>query len=186
MKDLNTELSDRVLRFDGVSIVDPQQVASMLMAGVHPSQLRVTNLDEDVELFNHRVPPEERLQAARIEPINIDFSWRLPPAYLELDLEEHISGSFIKLLTTRLKDYTPKQVDDAAARIDTELAEIRRRGMTEFVKTIIYVLDTFRERNVVWGVGRGSSCASYVLFILGLHVVDCIRYNVPLTEFYHD
>ena len=47
-----------------------------------------------------------------------------------------------------------------------------------------YIIDTLRENNVVWGVGRGSSVASYVLFLLGVHKIDSVKYNLPLEEFF--
>ena len=58
--------------------------------------------------------------------------------------------------------------------------------MTEFVKTVIFIVDTFKEAGIVWGVGRGSSCASYILFLLGLHLVDPIKFDISMDEFFHD
>jgi DNA polymerase III alpha subunit len=36
---------------------------------------------------------------------------------------------------------------------------------------------------VLWGVGRGSSVASYCLYILGVHKVDSIKYELDIHEF---
>jgi DNA polymerase III alpha subunit len=47
-----------------------------------------------------------------------------------------------------------------------------------------YVVDTLRENNIVWGVGRGSSVASYVLHLIGVHKIDSIKYNIPIEEFF--
>ena len=181
---LETELADRVLRFDGVSVVHPDHVAWALSRGLQPSQLRVTEEDEDVLSFNQQVIESERLRLAEPEPIDINMVWQLPKAYLDLDLYQRVVDEFSARLPSL--GYTPEQEEQAAIRIQAEMSEIVRRGMVEFTKTIIYILDTFRKNNIVWGVGRGSSCASYVLFILGLHVVDCIKLDVPLTEFFHD
>jgi DNA polymerase III alpha subunit len=46
-----------------------------------------------------------------------------------------------------------------------------------------YVVDTLRANNVVWGVGRGSSVASYVLFIIGVHKIDSVKYDLDWREF---
>ena len=46
-----------------------------------------------------------------------------------------------------------------------------------------YMVDTLRENNIVWGVGRGSSVASYVLYLLGVHKVNSIKYDLDPTEF---
>jgi DNA polymerase III alpha subunit len=40
-----------------------------------------------------------------------------------------------------------------------------------------------REHGVVWGVGRGSSVASYVLFLIGIHKIDSLYYDLPIDEF---
>ena len=53
-------------------------------------------------------------------------------------------------------------------------------GLLRYLK---YLVDTLRKNNVVWGVGRGSSVASYVLFLLGVHKIDSLYYNLDITEF---
>lgn len=179
---LRTELDDRTLRYDGVSIVDPDAVPSALLRGVHPCQLRVTHTSPDVEQFNERVTRLEQLLLDHDEPVSIDLKWELPPEYLAIDLTEYMADKAADYVLTLSE---PDQFK-ALTRVAAELIEITKRGMVEFFKTIIYVLDTFRANGTVWGVGRGSSCASYILFILGLHCVDCVRYNVPMSEFFHD
>ena len=44
-------------------------------------------------------------------------------------------------------------------------------------------IDTLREKNVVWGVGRGSSVASFCLFLIGVHKVNPILYKLKINEF---
>ena len=56
--------------------------------------------------------------------------------------------------------------------------------MIPVLKTMKYVVDTLRANNVVWGVGRGSSVASYVLFIIGVHKIDSVKYKLPINEFF--
>ena len=46
-----------------------------------------------------------------------------------------------------------------------------------------YMIDTFRKNDIVWGVGRGSSVASYVLFLIGVHKTDSMLYELDVTEF---
>jgi Bacterial DNA polymerase III alpha NTPase domain len=184
LRKLETELKDRVLRFDGVSIVHPDSVASALARGLRPSDLRVTELTEEVQLFNDNVVGADQLFVVGPEPINIPMVWQLPDSYKNLDVQERVFDEFFKRLPS-LK-YTPEQEDIAVRRLADEVTEVETRGMMDFMRTIVYVLDTFRTKNIVWGVGRGSSCACYVLFVLGLHVVDCVRYEVPMNEFFHD
>ena len=40
-----------------------------------------------------------------------------------------------------------------------------------------------RKNNIVWGVGRGSSVSSYVLFLMGVHKVDSMKYNLDIKDF---
>jgi DNA polymerase III alpha subunit len=47
-----------------------------------------------------------------------------------------------------------------------------------------YIVDTLRANNVVWGVGRGSSVASYVLHLIGVHKIDSVKYDIPIEEFF--
>jgi DNA polymerase III alpha subunit len=56
--------------------------------------------------------------------------------------------------------------------------------MIPMLKTMKYIVDTLRANNIVWGVGRGSSVASYVLHIIGVHKIDPIKYNIPIEEFF--
>lgn len=184
MRKLETELKDRVLRFDGVSILHPDSVASALARGLRPSDLRVSEITEEVRLFNDNVVDADRLILAVHEPINIPMIWQLPDLYKNIDVSERVFDEFFKRLQS-LK-YTPEQEDVAVRRLADEVIEVETRGMMDFMRTIVYVLDTFRTKDIVWGVGRGSSCACYILFVLGLHVVDCVRYEVPMNEFFHD
>jgi DNA polymerase III alpha subunit len=58
--------------------------------------------------------------------------------------------------------------------------------MIPVLKTMKYIVDTLRANNIVWGVGRGSSVASYVLHIIGVHKIDSIKYNIPIEEFFKE
>lgn len=64
-----------------------------------------------------------------------------------------------------------------------ELTEFKSRNMLDLLRWLKYVVDTCRSNNIIWGVGRGSSVASYVLFKLGIHRIDSIKYNLDWREF---
>ena len=142
-------------------------------------------MGSDEEAFNLRADEGDELRLGG-DPIKIDFSWILPAEYLALDVFARVAQAYEDRVNELYELYTPQQYDYALDRLTQELAEFEKRGMLPFLRTIIYILDELRRREVIWGVGRGSSCASYVLFILGLHSVDCILYDVPLDEFFHD
>ena len=55
--------------------------------------------------------------------------------------------------------------------------------MYPVLRFLVYFTDTLRDKNIVWGVGRGSSVASYVLYLIGVHRINSIRYNLDITEF---
>jgi DNA polymerase III alpha subunit len=184
MRQLSSELEDRTLRFDGVSILEPEKIAKAIIRGVPPTAIRVRGSSPEIDLYNAQVAEPDRILPEADEPISLDMTWRLPEKYMNLDLWETIADSFTE--RSRTLEYDAQTEEEALYRLEAEFEEINRRGMVEFMRTVIYVLDTFREKGVVWGVGRGSSCASYVLFILGLHAVDCVKYKVPMEEFFHD
>lgn len=184
MKELASQLTDRKLRFDGVSEVEPDQLARFLLLGVPPSLLRVTEETEDVVKFNEQVSAEEQVKAVQREPVQLDMSWQLPEDYQQLDLADYILTKFEERLPEL--GYSEELLAIAAARIEHELEEVERRGMIEFMRTVIFIIDEMRRTGVIWGVGRGSSCASYLLFLIGLHVVDCVTMDIPAEEFYHD
>lgn len=68
-------------------------------------------------------------------------------------------------------------------RAQEELAEFQTRNMIPLLQWLKYLVDTCRSNNVVWGVGRGSSVSSFVLFLIGVHKIDPIKYNLDWREF---
>jgi DNA polymerase III alpha subunit len=112
----------------------------------------------------------------QIEQINIeDFdealqsNWFMPEEYREFDVEEWCLS----------KCTTPEQV----SRVLDEMKAYTDRGMIPLLQWTKYFVDTCTENNIVWGVGRGSSVASFVLFLLGVHQVDSVKYNLDWQEF---
>lgn len=182
---LETPLKGRVLRFDGVNVIHPDDVAYFIYRGVSPSKIQASVHDGSITQFNEQVPENEAIHIYDAKaPIAIDLSWQIPPKYLEIDLIDYFSQLFFERVE-KLK-YSPEMTERALERIGAEIGEVESRGMVEFTQTIIYILDTFRAAGQVWGVGRGSSCASYLLFLAGLHVVDCVKLDVDMGEFFHD
>ena len=75
--------------------------------------------------------------------------------------------------------------DNAATsqRVDMELNLYKERGLIPILQVLVYVVDTLRKNSLVWGVGRGSSVASYVLYLIGIHKIDSLKYNLDIREF---
>jgi DNA polymerase III alpha subunit len=90
-------------------------------------------------------------------------------------------------------DYCPNLVEflysqcstlEQTQRVSQELELFIKNDMYDLLHVMKYVVDTLRENNVVWGVGRGSSVASYVLHLIGVHKIDSVKYNIPIEEFF--
>jgi hypothetical protein len=95
--------------------------------------------------------------------------WRMPDEYKDLDIAAYILG-----LCTQ--DYELQRVAE-------ELLLYQERDLFNLLRYLKYLVDTLRKNNVVWGVGRGSSVASYVLFLLGVHKINSIYYELSIDEF---
>jgi DNA polymerase III alpha subunit len=96
------------------------------------------------------------------------IDWFMPEEYKTLDIEEF------------LVNQCPSEHYD---RLIEELGAFREKDMLNLLRWCKYFVDTCRSNNIVWGVGRGSSVASYVLYIIGIHKIDSIKYNLDFAEF---
>ena len=99
-----------------------------------------------------------------------DITWNMPTEYQTLNVRKHI-----------LSNYTLNNVQ--LARVDLELNEFEQRNLTDLLRFLVYFIDTIRTNNIVYGVGRGSSIASYVLYLLKVHRIDSLKYNLDIKEF---
>ena len=73
--------------------------------------------------------------------------------------------------------------DENNDRIFEELREFENRNMIPLLRWLKYLVDTCRKNNIIWGVGRGSSVSSYILYLIGVHKIDPIKYNLDWREF---
>ena len=96
-------------------------------------------------------------------------TWFMPDKYKELDIAE--------LVISRCT--TPEQLQ----RCGEELLLYQERGLFNLLRYLVYVVDIMRDNRVIWGVGRGSSVSSYVLYLLGVHRIDSMYYDLDVSEF---
>ena len=54
--------------------------------------------------------------------------------------------------------------------------------MYNLLRYMIYLVDFMRANNIVWGVGRGSHVASYVLYLIGIHKVNPIPHGLDYSR----
>jgi DNA polymerase III alpha subunit len=59
----------------------------------------------------------------------------------------------------------------------------QERDLFDLLRYLKYLVDIMTENKIIWGVGRGSSVASYVLYKLGVHRIDSMFYNLDIHEF---
>jgi len=98
-------------------------------------------------------------------------NWHLPKEYQELNITEFLIQNSHSINHQR---------------VIQEIKLFEKHNMIPVLRTMKYVVDTLRANNIVWGVGRGSSVASYVLHIIGVHKIDSIKYNIPIEEFFKE
>ena len=75
------------------------------------------------------------------------------------------------------------QNDEEKMRVQMEYDLFEKKKFIRVLQFLIYFVDTLRENNIVWGVGRGSSVASFCLFLIGVHKINPLLYNLDITEF---
>lgn len=172
---LSSEVNGRIVWFDGKESVEPRRVPEIIFErGALPDF--VTLIDDSVALYNKLSPTA---------PLRVRTSCERPPpatwfqSIEAIDVEREVAQHLASLLQT-----TPAALHEAyISRVSQELREYERRGMFPILRACLYVVNTFRERNVVWGVGRGSAVASFVLYVIGIHDINSVKYGLELSEF---
>lgn len=128
----------------------------------------------EIEKFNAQ---SDSIQIKKYQELNISkeefdctlqSDWFMPEEYKTMDIEGFLVHVCPKENYQRLID---------------ELQEYRARNMLNLLRWLKYFVDTCRKENIVWGVGRGSSVASYVLYLIGVHKIDSLKYNLDWREF---
>lgn len=114
-----------------------------------------------IPLDNYDIPIEEYDTAMQSD-------WNMPDEYKLMDIEGYLVQNSSK---------------EHYQRLNEELNAFKERNMLDLLRWLKYFVDTCNKENVVWGVGRGSSVASYVLYIIGVHNIDPIKYNLDWREF---
>lgn len=79
--------------------------------------------------------------------------------------------------------YSKCKTDIEKSRVIEELKLFTEHNMFDLLFYLKYLVDTMREHNIVWGVGRGSSVSSYILYLIGVHKIDSIKYDLDIKEF---
>jgi DNA polymerase III alpha subunit len=93
----------------------------------------------------------------------------MPEEYKTLDIAKYVLGQC--------------ENEEEMQRAGQELLLYQERDMFDLLRYLKYLVDTMRNNNIVWGVGRGSSVSSFVLFLIGIHKINSIYYQLDFSEF---
>ena len=96
-------------------------------------------------------------------------NWFMPVEYRNFDIAKYILSLC--------------QTDEELQRVGKELLLYQDRDMFILLQYLKYLVDTMRTNNIVWGVGRGSCVASFVLYLLGVHKINSLYYDLSIEEF---
>lgn len=157
-----SDLCDAVMRGQeirqfGQALVDSSvdlETAALILDDV-PTFVRYNDLVEQIstEEFDHRNQSQ----------------WFMPDDYKQLDIAQHV----LSLCDT----------DQQLQRVAEELLMFQERDLFDLLRYLKYLVDTMTANHLIWGVGRGSSVASYVLYKLGVHRIDSLFYDLDPAEF---
>jgi len=152
----NALYSGKVINFENVYVdmIDQFNRARAINADRFPELKKIEHDKFDsIELF------DEANQA----------SWFMPEKYQSFPIVDWL--------------FEQCQSEEQRNRVETELKLFIQHNMIDVLYYCKYLVDTMRENNILWGVGRGSSVASYVLYLIGIHKIDSIKYELDIKEF---
>lgn len=162
----------------GEMIFTEADVCNLLMQGHQLEELSNLIVDSTVDLSNipNIVDPVPKFQQQRFYSCSApewhtlqQQNWHMPIEYQQLDIAEYILG----LCTTEAE----------LQRCGEELLLYQERDLFNLLRYLKYLVDTMTVNKIIWGVGRGSSVASYVLYKLGVHRIDSMYYKLDVHEF---
>jgi DNA polymerase III alpha subunit len=99
-----------------------------------------------------------------------DRGWFTPAEYAQIDLAQYV--------LTRCKSPAEQ------TRATYELKLIDQLKVHDIFRHLIYLVDTWRSRNLVWGIGRGSSVSCFILYVIGLNRINPLDYDLDPEEFF--
>jgi len=157
----------------GELVFDESDIVDLLMTnGVVPDGLIVNGVAVDKSQLDHiplfNCSTNESLSVKEFDAVN-QSHWYMPDEYKNIDIAEHV----LNLCNT----------DEQLQRAGKELLLYQQKNLFDLLRYLKYLVDTMKSNNIIWGVGRGSSVASYVLYLLGVHRIDSIYYDLEPEEF---
>lgn len=171
----NTVLSDRVLWYDGSSAYDPSIIHKV--ARLYDIKY-VTGTNPQVAQYNNIVSTADEL-VVKTECGELNTDWNVPDDYKKLDIVQYVTDKHLMLT----HGMTTTECSARDERLAYELYTFQKIGMFDVLRVVAYIVNSLLAHNIVWGVGRGSSVSSYVLYVIGLHDVDSFEYDLDFEDF---
>lgn len=163
----------------GQAILSSDHLRELLLQGKNIGHLNVIR-DSEIELYekyqsellkNKTVfldPPEEELSVDDFHKQRAE-EWVFPEIYQTIDVHKWLLD----------KCTEQEQID----RVNEEYVMYEERDLIMLLRLFIYLVSYMRENKFVWGVGRGSSVSSYILFLIGVHRVDSLKYGFDIKDY---
>ena len=140
-------------------------ISKLFFADTEIYNKSLKQLGIDLPVIN-TVPDREPLDEFDQRNIN---NWHMPEKYYNIDVKQW------------LLDKT--QTEEERDRVLIEYSLFENKKFVKVLQFLIYFVDTLRANNIVWGVGRGSSVASFCLFLIGVHKINPLLYDLDIKEF---
>tara|TARA_Y100000748_G_C15454434_1_gene472297 strand:- start:784 stop:1305 length:522 start_codon:yes stop_codon:yes gene_type:complete len=132
-----------------------------------PDQYNESVLETGMEFaIIKKIPNREPLY--EFDQINCN-KWHMPEKYYDLNVLDWLLDKC--------------QSEQEKIRVKEEYNLFDKKKFVKVLQFLIYFVDTLRANNVVWGVGRGSSVSSFCLFLIGVHKINPMLYNLDYKEF---
>jgi len=163
----------------GIPRFSNRDLIDMIYSG-HADKVHVVlcDADDDVDRFNAAMEEQGLDKLQKYIPLDVDQKtfdgvcqgeWFMPDEYKKYPIFDFCNS---QCTTTEQR-----------VRVMEEFEAFVERGMLPLLCYMKYLVDYMRENDIVWGVGRGSSVASYVLYLIGVHRIDSIQYGLDWREF---
>jgi len=176
----------------GIPRFSNRDLIEMIYTG-HADKVHVVLCDEsdDIEKFNTAMEEQGMSPLQKYIPLDVDqktfdgvcqSEWFMPDEYKSLNITEFLIFKLAEELNVSEDQVTEANFSEVK-RVNNELEAYHKRNMFDLLRYMIYLVDFMRENNIVWGVGRGSSVASYVLYLIGVHRINSIQYGLDWHEF---
>jgi DNA polymerase III alpha subunit len=177
----------------GIPRFSNQDLINMIYSGqLDKVHVVLCDESEDVDKFNkaaeeNGLPELQKYIAIDADKTEFDSvcqsEWLMPDEYKRIDLSEYFIYRVAKELNIDPSRIWHNKDLPEVKRTNEELEAFQKNGLFNLLRYMIYLVDFMRENDIVWGVGRGSSVASYVLYLIGVHKINPIQYGLDWREF---